>query len=190
MSQRDLIKHAVCVFCGARPGNDPRYIETATAVGEAIARRGLILVYGGGSVGLMGAVANGALAVGGEVVGIMPRKLMERELGHAGLTRLEVVPDMAVRKTRMIELSDSFLSLPGGMGTLDEIFEVLTLRQVGYHSKPSGLLDQMGYYQPLMKMLHSLAKEGFVSSADVDRIIIQPEIESLLDQLTAPANPS
>jgi uncharacterized protein (TIGR00730 family) len=90
----------------------------------------------------------------------------------------------------MIELSDSFLSLPGGMGTLDEIFEVLTLRQVGYHSKPSGLLDQMGYYQPLMKMLHSLAKEGFVSSADVDRIIVQPDIEALLDQLTAPANPS
>lgn len=174
---------SVCVFCGARSGESARHVELATQAGEVIARREITLVYGGGSVGLMGAVANGALDVGGEVIGIIPRKLMDRELGHAGVTRLEVVPDMAVRKTRMIELSDAFLCLPGGMGTLDEVFEVLTLRQIGYHTKPTGLVDTNGYWQPLMNMLFSMVREGFVGQDDVSRIVIEPTIEAVLDGL-------
>jgi uncharacterized protein (TIGR00730 family) len=180
---------AVCVFCGARQGDSPKYQEFAFAAGVAIARRKLSLVFGGGSVGLMGAVADGALSVGGEVIGIIPEKLMARELGHNGLSRLEVVSDMAVRKTRMIEISDAFISLPGGMGTLDELFEVLTLRQIGYHNKPSALVDQDGYYQPLIAMLTAMVDHGFVGSEDLSRLIMGPTINNVLDQLLAPSKP-
>ncbi|MCX7203813.1 MAG: TIGR00730 family Rossman fold protein [Burkholderiales bacterium] len=133
---------AVCVFCGARPGSQPRFLELARRTGTAIARSGATLVYGGGSVGMMGALADAALQAGGEVIGVIPSALVAREVGHAALTRNEVVADMQVRKQRMIELSDAFLTLPGGLGTLDELFEVLTLRQLREHDKPSASIPR------------------------------------------------
>ncbi|MFP5411939.1 MAG: TIGR00730 family Rossman fold protein [Gammaproteobacteria bacterium] len=174
---------AICVFCGAKPGFDPRWVEGARAVGRAIAARGWRLVYGGGRVGLMGELADAALAAGGEVVGIIPQALLAREVGHRGLTRLEVVPDMAVRKVRMVELSDAFLALPGGLGTLDELFEVLTLRQTRYHDKPMGLLNQAGYWDPLLGACRGMVEAGFVTAADLDCLEVDADIERLLDAL-------
>ena len=174
---------AICVFCGAKPGFDPRWVEGARAVGRAIAARGWRLVYGGGRVGLMGELADAALAAGGEVVGIIPQALLAREVGHRGLTRLEVVPDMAVRKVRMVELSDAFLALPGGLGTLDELFEVLTLRQTRYHDKPMGLLNQGGYWDPLLGACRGMVEAGLVTAAALDCLEVDADIERLLDAL-------
>lgn len=173
----------LCVFCGARPGTDPRWIEGARAFGKAVAARGWRLVYGGGHVGLMGAVADGALEAGGEVIGVIPRSLEARELAHGGLTRLEVVNDMAERKTRMIAISDVFAALPGGLGTLDELFEVMTLRQIGEHRKPVGLLDQAGYWRPLLVVCESMAAAGFVSAADLRMLSVETSADALLDAL-------
>jgi len=131
-------------------GANPAYREAAVALGQAIARRGLTLVYGGGAVGLMGVVADAAMAAGGEVVGIIPQSLLDAEVGHKGLTRLEVVDGMHARKARMAELSDAFIALPGGLGTLEELFEVWTWGQLGYHAKPLGLLDVNGFYDELL----------------------------------------
>ncbi len=160
-------RRAICVFCGAKSGNDPRWVNAAFDLGRALAARGWALVYGGGNVGLMGAVADGTLAGGGEVIGVIPQRLMEREVAHRGLTRLEVVPDMAERKTRMIEISDAFVVLPGGLGTLDELFEVLTLAQIGYHRKPVALYNQDGYWEPLLAACRAMTGHGFVHSADL-----------------------
>ncbi|HWS76186.1 MAG TPA: TIGR00730 family Rossman fold protein [Quisquiliibacterium sp.] len=174
---------ALCVFCGAKPGDDPRWMPIARGFGAAVAARGWVLVFGGGRVGLMGALADGALEAGGRVVGVIPRSLMTREVAHPGLTRLEVVEDMAVRKTRMIELSDAFATLPGGLGTLDELFEVLTLRQIGEHAKPIGLLDQDGYWQPLLRACASMVEAGFVHPRDLGALVSRTESESLLDAI-------
>ena len=174
---------SVCVFCGAKPGLDPRWAQLARDCGAAIARRGWRLVYGGGRVGLMGELAEAALAFGGEVVGVMPEALLARELGHSGLLRLEVVPDMAVRKTQMIELSDGFIVLPGGLGTLDELFEVLTLRQTRYHRKPIGLLNAGAYWEPLMRACDAMVEAGFVSPPDLQCLQVADDIETLLDSL-------
>lgn len=174
---------SLCVFCGARAGSEPAWADEARRFGAALARRGWRLVFGGGHVGLMGAVADGALSAGGEVVGVIPRSLLARELAHQGLTRLEVVDDMALRKTRMIEVSDAFAALPGGLGTLDELFEVLTLRQIGEHRKPVGLLDQAGYWQPLLAACDAMVAAGFVSPHDRATIAVSPTIDGLLDAL-------
>jgi uncharacterized protein (TIGR00730 family) len=174
---------ALCVFCGARPGTDPRWIEGARAFGRAVAGRGWQLVYGGGHIGLMGAVADGALEAGGQVIGVIPRSLESRELAHVGLTRLEIVRDMAERKTRMIALSDAFATLPGGLGTLDELFEVLTLRQIGEHRKPVGLLDQAGYWQPLLAACDAMIAAGFVPQADRAMFNVATSADALLDAL-------
>ena len=157
----------ICVFCGAKSGNDPRWILEASAFGRALAARGWALVYGGGNVGLMGALADGALSAGGEVIGVIPHKLMQRELAHRGLSRLEVVSDMAERKTRMIVISDAFVALPGGLGTLDELFEVLTLAQVGYHRKPMVMHNQAGYWDGLLAVCRSMADSGFVHPGEL-----------------------
>lgn len=178
---------ALCVFCGSKSGADPRWAAAARAFGAAVARRGWALVYGGGRIGLMGELAEGALAERGEVIGVIPRNLMARELGHPGLTRLEVVDDMAVRKTRMIEISDAFAALPGGLGTLDELFEVLTLRQIGTHRKPTGLYDQAGYWQPLLALCAGMADAGFVHPHDIEALLVRDAIEPLLDALEAAA---
>jgi len=153
---------SICVFCGASPGVNPLYRETAEALGRHIGERGLRLVYGGGAVGLMGVVADAAMAAGGEVIGIIPHSLERSEIGHRGLTRLEVVDGMHARKARMAELSDAFIALPGGLGTLEELFEVWTWGQLGYHAKPLGLLDVNGFYDKLSLFIDHLVDEGFV----------------------------
>ena len=153
---------SVCVFCGASPGARPIYREAAEQLGRSLAEQGLTLVYGGGAVGLMGLVADAALAAGGEVIGIIPQSLERAEIGHRGLTRLEVVDGMHARKARMAELADAFIALPGGLGTLEELFEVWTWGQLGYHAKPLGLLEVDGFYARLTAFLDHLVAERFV----------------------------
>jgi len=158
-------------------------MSLAHLVGRSIARSGYGLVYGGGGVGLMGAVAAGALEEGGEVIGVIPHLLMAQELGNLNVTRLEKVDSMAARKTRMIELADAFLSLPGGLGTLDELFEVMTLRQIGFHQKPNGILNANGYFDGLISLLAGFVDKGFVGEQDVNALIIESEIDALLGRL-------
>jgi uncharacterized protein (TIGR00730 family) len=181
----------ICVFCGASKGHDPRHAEAAGALGRAIAARGLELVYGGGSVGLMGTVADAALAAGARVTGVIPQVLQIRELAHRGLTDLRVVGSMHERKALMAELSDGFVALPGGMGTLEELSEVLTWAQLGLHARPVGLLDVGGYYRPLVAFFDQAVAAGFLRPAH--RAILQEAEapERLLDLLAAwrPAEP-
>ena len=153
---------AVCVYCGSNAGARPVYAERAAALGTRLAREGLALVYGGGNVGLMGIVADAALAAGGEVVGVIPEQLVGWEVAHAGLSRLEVVASMHERKARMFDLSDAFIALPGGFGTLDEMFEMLTWRQLGLGDKPCAFLDVAGFYAPLVAMLDRMVDERFL----------------------------
>ncbi|KJH83378.1 TIGR00730 family Rossman fold protein [Stutzerimonas stutzeri] len=153
---------SICVFCGASTGANPIYREAAIAMGQTLAANGIRLIYGGGAVGLMGVVADATMAAGGEVIGIIPQSLKDSEIGHTGLTRLEVVNGMHARKARMAELSDAFIALPGGLGTLEELFEVWTWGQLGYHSKPLGLLDINQFYSKLSHFLDHLVEEGFV----------------------------
>lgn len=161
---------SICVFCGASPGATPIYQEAAEALGRHLAENGIQLVYGGGAVGLMGMVANAALAAGGEVIGIIPQSLKDAEVGHNGLTRLEVVDGMHARKARMAELSDAFIALPGGLGTLEELFEVWTWGQLGYHAKPLGLLEVNGFFDPLLTFLDHLVQERFVRQPHRDML--------------------
>jgi uncharacterized protein (TIGR00730 family) len=171
----------VCVFCGSSPGRKPAYLEAARAMGRALARRGIGLVYGGGHVGLMGAVADAALAAGGEVVGVIPRGLQLRELAHEGLTTLHVVGSMHERKARMAELADGFVALPGGMGTLEELAEILTWAQLGLHARPCGLLDVAGYYDPLVAFLDRAVEEGFVRPDHRRLLVVAQDPDALLD---------
>ncbi|HVI26851.1 MAG TPA: TIGR00730 family Rossman fold protein [Xanthomonadaceae bacterium] len=153
---------AVCVYCGSNAGARPGYAERAAILGMRLAREGLALVYGGGNVGLMGIVADAALAAGGEVIGVIPQQLMRWEVAHTGLTRLEVVANMHERKARMFDLSDAFIALPGGFGTLDEMFEMLTWRQLGLGDKPCAFLDVDGFFETLMTMLDRMVAERFL----------------------------
>lgn len=153
---------SICVYCGSNSGNKPAYAERAIALGNRLAKEGLTLVYGGGNVGLMGLVADAALEAGGEVVGVIPGQLVEWEVAHQGLTRLEVVSNMHERKARMFDLSDGFVALPGGFGTLDEMFEMLTWRQLGLGNKPCAFFDVEGFYQPLIDMLDRMVAERFL----------------------------
>ncbi len=180
---------AVCVFCGARDGESPAFRELAADMGRRIAARGWTVVYGGGDIGLMGALAGGALEAGGKVVGIIPRALLRQERGKHEITRLEVVESMAIRKERMIALSDAFLTLPGGLGTLDELFEVLTLRQVGLHRKPVGIIDHEGYFSSLLAAIEAMARHGFVVREHVDHMLVTESAEDLLDGLASAASP-
>ncbi|WP_248765800.1 LOG family protein [Pseudomonas protegens] len=176
---------SVCVFCGASTGANPLYREAAQALGRAIAERKLTLVYGGGAVGLMGIVADAALAAGGEVIGIIPQSLKDKEIGHRGVTRLEVVDGMHARKARMAELSDAFIALPGGLGTLEELFEVWTWGQLGYHHKPLGLLEVNGFYEKLSGFLDHIVGEGFVRAPHRDMLQMNESPAGLLDALDA-----
>jgi uncharacterized protein (TIGR00730 family) len=153
---------AVCVYCGSNAGARPVYAERAAILGTRLAREGLALVYGGGNVGLMGIVADAALAAGGEVIGVIPEQLVRWEVAHTGLTRLETVGSMHERKARMFDLSDAFVALPGGFGTLDEMFEMLTWRQLGLGDKPCAFLDVEGYFAPLAEMLDHMVTERFL----------------------------
>ena len=178
---------SVCVFCGASTGSNPAYREAAVALGEELARRKLTLVYGGGAVGLMGIVADAALAAGGEVIGIIPESLKSKEIGHNGLTRLEVVDGMHARKARMAELSDAFIALPGGIGTFEEFFETWTWRQLGYHDKPTGLLNQNGYYDALLGFLRHSVASGFMGESQMALIEVDPDWQNLLQTLVRTA---
>lgn len=154
--------NAICVYCGSNAGARPVYAEAARALGKRIADEGAALVYGGGNVGLMGIVADAALAAGGEVIGVIPQQLVDWEVAHRGVSRLEVVDSMHARKMRMFELADAFVALPGGFGTLDEMFEMLTWRQLGLGKKPCAFLDVAGFWQPLMTMLDTMVGERFL----------------------------
>ncbi|CAN4279530.1 TIGR00730 family Rossman fold protein [Pseudoxanthomonas sp. LjRoot125] len=153
---------SICVYCGSNAGSKPAYTERAIALGDRIAKEGLQLVYGGGNVGLMGIVADAVLAAGGDVVGVIPEQLVGWEVAHKGVTRLEVVANMHERKKRMFDLSDAFVALPGGFGTLDEMFEMLTWRQLGIGDKPCAFLDVEGFYTPLMGMIDRMVEERFL----------------------------
>jgi uncharacterized protein (TIGR00730 family) len=179
----------VCVYCGSNPGNDERYAAATVALAEAIVAAGCGLVYGGASVGLMGLVADTALAAGGEVVGVIPQDLSDREIAHTELTRLHVVDTMTERKTLMADLSDAFVALPGGYGTLDELFEVLTWSQLGIHAKPAGLLDVAGYWTGLTGFLDHAVVEGFLRPAHRSMLLVDDDPSRLLHRLadwTAP----
>ncbi len=156
---------SIGIFCGSSAGEHPLYLETARLVGRTLAQQGLALVYGGGKVGLMGAVADAALEAGGVVIGVMPRGLVEREIAHRGLTELHVVEDMHERKTKMAALADGFIALPGGAGTLEEIFEQWTWAQLGIHEKPCAFLNIKGYYDPLQAMVDNMVREGLCTRA-------------------------
>jgi hypothetical protein len=171
---------SVCVFCGSSPGRDPIHAEAARALGRALAARGLTLVYGGGATGLMGIVADAALQAGGLVTGIIPRGLERRELAHRGLTRLEVVGSMHERKARMAALAEGFVALPGGMGTLEELAEILTWAQLGLHARPVGLLDVAGYYQPLVAFFDRAVEAGFLKEEHRRLLTVEREPEALL----------
>ncbi len=176
---------SACVYCGSRPGARPEYTAAARAVGRAIGRRGWRLVYGGGKVGLMGEVADAALAHGGSVVGVIPESLMRREVGHPGLTELHVVPNMHQRKQMMAERSDLFIALPGGIGTLEELFEVWTWRQLGYHDQPIGLLNVAGYYDSLLAFMRHSVAEGFLAPQQLDGIVVDDDAERLVAHLAS-----
>jgi uncharacterized protein (TIGR00730 family) len=176
---------SICVFCGASSGRDPRYAAAAAVTGETLARRGLRLVYGGGRLGLMGAVADAALAAGGEVVGVIPRGLVDRELAHPGLTELRIVDALHERKAQMAELSDAFLALPGGFGTLEELAEVLSWAQLDLHAKPIGLLDVDGYFAALEAFLDHAVGEGFIAERHRRTLLRDDDLTSLLDRFDA-----
>ncbi|MDO8387873.1 MAG: TIGR00730 family Rossman fold protein [Polaromonas sp.] len=174
---------SLCVYCGSRPGVEPAFAETARLVGTWIAEHGGQLVYGGGHNGLMGIVADATLAAGGRVIGVIPKALVEKEWAHTGCTELHIVDTMHERKRIMAEHADAFLSLPGGIGTLEEFFEVWTWRQLGYHAKPVGLLNLNGYYTDLLAFLASSVQSGFMSDWQMELIHVDSEPEALLQQL-------
>ncbi|EID53612.1 TIGR00730 family Rossman fold protein [Saccharomonospora xinjiangensis] len=180
MGGHSLVKR-LCVFCGSSSGKDPAYAVEAAAVGKLLAERGIGVVYGGGQVGLMGVVADAALEAGGEVIGVIPKHLMRAEIAHHELTKLHVVEDMHERKATMARLSDGFVALPGGAGTLEELFEVWTWAQLGLHAKPVGLLDVRGYYTKMAEFLDHMVTEGFLGESSRDLVIVNDDAEALLD---------
>ena len=179
---------SICVFCGSSSGTRDSYIDAARKFGRVAAERGIRIVYGGASVGLMGAVADAALEAGGQVVGVMPRALVDREIAHSGLTMLHVVETMHERKAKMAELAQGFVALPGGLGTLEELFEIWTWGMLGLHRKPYALLDVDAYYARLISFLDHARDAGFIRTAQRDRLITEEEPERLLDRLIAAAS--
>jgi uncharacterized protein (TIGR00730 family) len=173
----------LCVFCASSRGVDPRHAAAARAFGVLLARSGRRIVYGGGDTGLMGALAEGALAAGGEIIGVMPRHLVDREVAHRGLTRLDVVGSMHERKARLADMADGFVALPGGLGTLEEFTEIWTWGQLGLHRKPYGLLDVAGFYAPLLAFLDHAVAEGFMRPEHRAMVCVSQDAEVLLEQM-------
>ena len=174
----------VCVYCGASQGSRPDYINAASALGSEIARRGLGLVYGGGSLGMMGAVARATRDAGGDVHGVIPEGLKPKEISGAAIGHLEVVDTMHTRKARMAELASAFIAMPGGFGTFEELFETITWSQLGIHAKPIGLLNVAGYYDPICRMIEVAIAEGFVRPSYADLLVVSADPAELLDLLT------
>lgn len=174
---------SVCVYCGSSVGADPVYAEAARAAGAALAARGLRLVYGGGRVGLMGLTADACLAAGGRVTGVIPDFLAVREVAHQGVADMRIVASMHDRKQIMADEADGFIALPGGLGTLEELFEIWTWSQLGRHAKPVGLLNVQGYFDPLLAFLDRMAEEGFVEARHRAMLVVGDDIDALLDGL-------
>ena len=175
----------LAVYCGSATPSDPVYIESARAVGRALAERGIGVVYGGGRLGLMGAIADSALEAGGEVIGIIPQALVAAEVAHRGLTELQVVDTMHQRKQAFTDLSDGFVNLPGGTGTMDELWEALSWAQIGYHSKPVGLLNVAGYYNDLIAFYDKMGEVGFLRPQHQGILIVDSGLDGLLAKMAA-----
>jgi uncharacterized protein (TIGR00730 family) len=172
----------ICVFCGSSLGSRPAFADAAQSLGRELASRGLELVYGGASVGLMGLVADAVLHAGGRAIGVIPEPLASKEIAHAGLSELHVVGSMHERKAKMAELADGFVTLPGGIGTFEETFEILTWAQLGLHRKPCGLLDIAGYYAPVVQLLDHAVAEGFVRPDHLSMLLVEDNAAALLDR--------
>lgn len=175
----------LAVYCGSATPDDPRYIELAREVGRTLAERGIGVVYGGGKLGLMGAVADAALAAGGEVIGVIPEALVNSEVAHRGCTELHVVSGMHERKLAFTNLSDGFLTIPGGVGTMDELWEAVSWAQLGYHAKPVGLLNAFGFYDQLLAFNHHMIAVGFIRPAHAGIIMAETELDLLLARMAA-----
>ena len=176
---------SVCVFCGSNTGSDPRYLQAAVDTGRTLAERGLRLVYGGAHVGMMGALADAAIGAGGEVTGVIPRQIVDLEVGHDGVTDLRVVGSMHERKALMADLADAFVALPGGIGTFEELFEVFTWAHLGLHRKPLGLLDVAGYYRPLEAMLDHAVDQRFLRPETRAMLVSAGSLDGLLERFGA-----
>jgi uncharacterized protein (TIGR00730 family) len=176
---------SICVYCGSSIGASPDYAEGARALAAQLVKNNIGLVYGGGNVGLMGTIATEVIRLGGEVTGIIPKALVDKELSHTELTRLHVVKDMHERKAMMAEQSDGFIAMPGGMGTLEELFEILTWAQLGFHQKPVGLLNTNGFYDKLIEFVHHQVEQRFVGKDQVDVIFADASAEVLVEQFKA-----
>ena len=175
--------NAICLYCGSSPGTNPVYREAAAHLGHTFAERKIRLVYGGGSVGLMGVAADACLAAGGEVIGVIPQLLMDKEVGHAGITKMHVVQNMHERKALMTDLADGFIALPGGYGTLDELFEALTWLQLGYHGKPVGILNVGGFFDHLMAFIEHARDEKFLRPLHHDALCVDGDLPALLEKM-------
>ena len=175
--------NSLCVYCGSSPGLRSAYVEAASAFGGLVAAEGITLVYGGGNVGLMGALADGALQAGGKVIGVIPERLLEKELGHGGLAELHKVGSMHERKLKMAQMSDAFVALPGGAGTMDEIFEAFTWLQLGFHAKPCAFLNVDGYYDPLFRFLDHMLEQRFIREEHLAALIREDDPRALLAKL-------
>lgn len=173
----------ICVYCGSSAGKRSGYSKSAEQLGRELAKRGSVLVYGGSNIGLMGTLANAALSEGGQVVGVLPKALDKKEVAHPGLTELQVVKDMHERKAKMAALSDAFIAMPGGFGTLDEMMEMITWNQLGFQAKPIGFLNVEGYFDDLFRFLGHAARQGFVQDSLVNCLVLQADPVKLLDQL-------
>ncbi|MCB0486901.1 MAG: TIGR00730 family Rossman fold protein [Cyclobacteriaceae bacterium] len=176
----------VCVFCGSSMGSNPIYKDTAKSFGQAMIQSGCSLVYGGGNIGLMGVIADEVMQSGGKVIGVIPDFLMKREVGHTGLSQLEIVSSMHERKKRMADLSDAFVALPGGWGTLDELAEILTWKQLGLINKPIGLLNVNSFFSPLYQQMEKMVEDGFLRQDHLDSFVVEKIPQNLLARLGAP----
>lgn len=183
MSNGETIK-SICVYCGSRPGRLETYAEAATALAEALVKRNIRLIYGGASIGIMSMVADTVLQLGGEVVGVIPEALLGKEVAHTGLTELHVTHSMHERKTMMADLADGFIALPGGIGTLEEMFEIWTWAQLGFHHKPCGMLNVSGYYDKLNAFLDHMLSEQFVEPHQREMMMVEQDAERLLDRFS------
>ncbi|SFB74257.1 hypothetical protein SAMN04515619_101310 [Collimonas sp. OK412] len=173
---------SLCVYCGSSPGATPVYADAARGLAQAMVKQGIALVYGGGNVGLMGIIADEVLRLGGQATGVIPQALLQKELGHKGLTQLHIVKDMHERKAMMADLSDGFIAMPGGVGTLEELFEVFTWAQLGFHQKPIGLLNVDGFYDGLLQFIQHMVSQRFLKGEQAEILIAAAQGEELLQR--------